>query len=122
VVNSPLVKTAIYGNDPNVGRLLSSLGDHLGNRGVAPDPREVTIDLGGTRVFGQGAFAIDREKEIRLTDYLKSAALNPRLKGYPQHQRKVQIAFRCGMGSGNATVLGSDLSDEYVHENADYRS
>jgi glutamate N-acetyltransferase/amino-acid N-acetyltransferase len=122
VVNSPLVKTAIYGNDPNVGRLLSSLGDHLGNRGVTPDPREVTIDLGGQRVFASGAFTLDREKEIFLSDYLKAAALNPRLKGYPQHQRRVAIRIACGNGAGRATVLGSDLSDEYVHENADYRT
>ncbi|MFP4378618.1 MAG: bifunctional ornithine acetyltransferase/N-acetylglutamate synthase [Spirochaetales bacterium] len=122
VVNSPLVKAAVYGNDPNVGRLLSSLGDHLGNRGVEPDPREVTIDLGGQRVFASGAFTIDREKELVLSDYLKSAAVNPRLKGYPQHQRRVAVHIACGNGPGSATVLGSDLSDEYVHENADYRS
>ncbi len=122
VVNSPLVKTAMYGNDPNVGRLLSSLGDYLGSCGVTPDPQEVTIDVGGHRVFEAGAFTIDREKEIALSDYLKSAAVNPRLKGYPQHQRRVAIRIRCGIGEGSASVLGSDLSDEYVHENADYRS
>jgi glutamate N-acetyltransferase / amino-acid N-acetyltransferase len=122
VVNSPLVKTAIYGNDPNVGRLLSSVGDFLGNLGVAVDPSEVEITLGGERVFANGAFELDREKEMRLADYLKTAALNPRVTGYPQHSRTVEISLAFGNGPGRATVWGSDLSDQYVHENADYRT
>ena len=36
VANSPLVKTAIFGNDPNVGRIISAVGDYLGNAGRAP--------------------------------------------------------------------------------------
>jgi glutamate N-acetyltransferase/amino-acid N-acetyltransferase len=122
VANSPLVKTALYGNDPNVGRLLSAVGDYLGSRGRAIDPMHVTIRVGAEPVFADGAFRIDREKELRLSDYLKSTALNPRLKGYPQHQRCVEIEIDCGAGPGRSTVWGSDLSDQYVHENADYRS
>ncbi len=122
VANSPLVKTALYGNDPNVGRLLSAVGDYLGSAGLSVDPRRVGIRVGEETVFADGAFRIDREKEVRLSDYLKSAALNPRVTGYPQHQRCLEISIDCGMGHADARVWGTDLSDEYVHENADYRT
>ena len=122
VANSPLVKTALYGNDPNVGRLLSAVGDYLGSNGRAVDPEKVTIVVGGETVFSGGSFRLDREKEIRLSDYLKSMALNPRVTGYPQHQRCVEIAIDCGSGTARQTVWGADLSDQYVHENADYRT
>jgi glutamate N-acetyltransferase/amino-acid N-acetyltransferase len=122
IVNSPLVKTAMYGNDPNVGRLLSALGDFLGNQGMEIDPATVEISMGAETVFSRGAFELDREKEIRLADYLKRTALNPRVTGYPQHQRTVEITISCGDAPGCATVWGSDLSDQYVHENADYRT
>jgi glutamate N-acetyltransferase / amino-acid N-acetyltransferase len=122
VANSPLVKTALYGNDPNVGRLLSAVGDYLGSNGRAIDPEKITIGVGGETVFSGGAFRLDREKEVRLSDYLKSTALNPRVTGYPQHQRCVEVTIDCGSGSASQTVWGSDLSDQYVHENADYRT
>ncbi len=122
VVNSPLVKTAMYGNDPNVGRILGALGDCAGTHGLQFDPASVEITLGDVPVFSGGLFHLDREKEIQLSSYLKRAAMNPRVRGYPQHQRTVEVHIECGMGDGSARVLGSDLSDEYVHENADYRS
>ncbi len=122
IVNSPLVKTAVYGNDPNVGRLVSAIGDYTGSAGIALDPNAVELSIGEERVYANGAFTISRETEVRLSDYLKMTALNPRLTGYPQHQRVVKIAVDLGAGSGVATVWGSDLSDQYVHENADYRT
>jgi glutamate N-acetyltransferase/amino-acid N-acetyltransferase len=122
VVNSPLVKTAIYGNDPNVGRLLSAVGDELGSRNAGTDPRTLTIRIADDTVYRDGAFTISRETEIHLSDYLKSVALNPRLNGYPQHQRVVDISIDLGAGDGTATIWGADLSDQYVHENADYRT
>lgn len=122
VANSPLVKTAVFGNDPNVGRIVAALGDFVGNTGVSIDPRSVSVTLGSETVFSDGVFHIDREKEVRLSEYLKHCARNPRLRGYPQHARCVDIALTCGNGPDSATVFGSDLSDQYVHENADYRS
>jgi glutamate N-acetyltransferase/amino-acid N-acetyltransferase len=122
VVNSPLVKTAVYGNDPNVGRILSALGDYAGHAGLAPEPEACMISVGGEVVFRDGAFQIDREKEIRLSEYLKSRALNPHLRGYPQHQRTVELVIRCGDGPGAGYAIGADLSDQYVRENADYRT
>lgn len=127
VVNSPLVKTAIFGNDPNVGRLLSAVGDHLGTyptgpSGAAVDVERLSIKLGDANVYEGGMFSIDRQKEVQLSDYLKSRSLNPRIVGYPQHQQCVDIGFDFG-GEGDATIVwGSDLSDQYVRVNADYRS
>ena len=127
VANSPLVKTAVFGNDPNVGRLLSAVGDYLGTL-AADSPRgtfdvePLSITLGDARVYECGMFSIDRQKEVELSDYLKSRSLNPRIRGYPQHQQCVDIGFDFG-GEGDETIVwGSDLSDQYVRENADYRS
>jgi len=122
IVNSPLVKTAVFGNDPNVGRILSAIGDFAGRNGIDLDPTRIRIRVGDELVFTDGAFHIDREKEIRLSEYLKVAALNPRLRGYPQHQREVRIEVSCGAGSGESFAIGADLSDQYVRENADYRT
>ncbi len=122
IVNSPLVKTAIYGNDPNVGRIVSALGDYLGNRNLPIDPNQWEILIGRERIFSKGKFLLDREKEGRLAMYLKDASMDPKEKAYPPHNRMVEILVELGSGSAEATVLGSDLSYEYVRENADYRS
>lgn len=122
VVNSPLVKTAIYGNDPNVGRIVSALGDFAGNAGVEVDRARMSIRLGSWEVFSKGVFHLDRGKEVALSSYLQEAAMNPRIKGYPQHDARVDIHVDFGPGSGAAAVFGSDLSHEYIQENADYRT
>lgn len=122
VVNSPLVKTAVFGNDPNVGRLVSSLGDEYGNRGVALDPQKVTVSLGQRPVFVNGAFALDEESERYLSQYLKSRQINPTVSRYPEHENCVEIDIFLGLGNGSAVVTGADLTYDYVKENADYRS
>lgn len=122
VVNSPLVKTAIYGNDPNVGRIISALGDYVGNQNLPLDPGRWEIRIGAEKIFSRGKFLLDREKEMRLVAYLREAAMNPEEKSYPLHNRMVDIEVDVGSGTAEATVLGSDLSYEYVRENADYRS
>jgi len=122
VVNSPLVKTAVFGNDPNVGRILSSLGDYAGNHNLPLDPSRWTLQLGQEVIFAQGKFQLDKEKELRLAQYLKDASMDPALKPCPPHGKMVDIQVDLDAGSEEATVLGSDLSYEYVKENADYRS
>jgi len=122
VVNSPLVKTAIYGNDPNVGRIVSAVGDFAGNTGMPLDVSSMRVRVGEELVFDRGAFALDRDREVRLSEYLSGASMNPRLGGYPQHERVVDIVISLDSGPGSAQVLGSDLSHEYVRENADYRT
>ena len=122
VVNSPLVKTAVCGNDPNVGRIAGAIGDWAG--GAAPwlDPAAVVVRLGGEEVLAGGAFRLDAAKEERLSACLREAAFDPAARGFPAHGRCVDIEVSLGGGPGTAVVLGSDLSSEYVRENADYRS
>lgn len=122
VSNSPLVKSALYGNDPNVGRVLMALGDGLSDLHLEPSLGRLTIDIGGTRVFEDGGFLLTPEKERALSESLATAAMDPEIKGYPQHEREVLVIVDFGDGNPGEVVWGSDLSYEYVRENADYRT
>jgi len=125
VINSPLVKTAVCGNDPNVGRILSAMGDYLGSvpAGHGVDFARLRVSLGGTVLYEGGAFRLDSKKERLLARYLATCAYDPARKGFPAHERCVEIDVDCGgRGAGPVEVLGADLSCEYVRENADYRS
>jgi glutamate N-acetyltransferase/amino-acid N-acetyltransferase len=120
VANSPLVKTAIYGNDPNVGRLVMAVGDFCGRTDI--EPEGLTISIGGRAVYYEGEFHLDGERESDLAAYLRSAAQDPTIKGYRQSDATVAIAITLHAGRGHGRVLGADLSYEYVRENADYRT
>lgn len=122
VSNSPLVKSAIYGNDPNVGRILMAVGDGLSDLRVDGSLEELSIEIDGTRVFEAGYFVLTPEKEQALSESLRARAMDPELKGYPQHDREVSITVDFGGGTPGEVVYGSDLSYEYVRENADYRT
>jgi glutamate N-acetyltransferase/amino-acid N-acetyltransferase len=121
LVNSPLVKTAIFGNDPNVGRLVSSLGDFFGNRGFALPRERLAVSIGGVTIFEHDRFCLDGVKEKQLLRYLGECAYS--LAGrFPPHDRSVEIMVALNAGTKNATILGADLSYDYVKENASYRS
>jgi glutamate N-acetyltransferase/amino-acid N-acetyltransferase len=122
VVNSPLVKTAIFGNDPNVGRIVSAIGDYLGNAEKSLDSRQLEVLMGGERIFAEGCFQLDTRKEERLSAYLRDRALDTRRVPWPQHDKTVEIEILLQGHPCAAEVLGSDLSYDYVKENADYRS
>ncbi len=122
LVNSPLSKTAIYGNDPNVGRFVQAVGDYAGNNGIALEEKKLIIQLGEETVFSGGEFQLDGSKEKRLSDYLLSRKMTTPNPGYPEHEMSVEIAISLGLGDAESLVLGSDLSYEYVRENADYRT
>lgn len=122
VVNSPLVKTAVFGNDPNVGRIIMALGNWFGNKGVPLSLDRISISLGGRPVFKDGAFIIDSSLEEALSGYFREAFVDPGQKGYPEHERTVDIDIDLSLGRASASVLGNDLSYDYVKENADYRS
>lgn len=122
VANSPLVKTAICGNDPNVGRIIGAIGDYAGNAGIAIDQSKVTVDIGPRRVFADGAFRLDPEGEEIVAAYLTEASLADSGIGYPAHDRTVDIVIDLGAGTGCGEAVGSDLTHGYVSENADYRS
>jgi glutamate N-acetyltransferase/amino-acid N-acetyltransferase len=133
VANSPLLKAAVNGNDPNVGRLLCAAGKHAGAAGLPLDPARVRMKVGGEVVLEGGAMRLDPEKERRLVAHLRAAELYasaPAADGlrftppldFPPHERRVEIEIDLGLGPSSCAVLGADLSHEYVTENADYRS
>ena len=122
VANSPLVKTAVFGNDPNVGRVLASVGDAFGNAGLTLNPKVLRLKIAGVSVFEGGAFRLTPEVETQLSDAFLAASQPEKKEGFPRHEENVVLSLELGLGHAMATVWGSDLSYEYVRENADYRS
>jgi glutamate N-acetyltransferase/amino-acid N-acetyltransferase len=88
--------------------------------------------MGGVEIFANGSFQLDPAKEALLVAHLRGAELYesaPPRNGvfsppidFPRHERCVEIEVDLGNGAAAATVLGGDLTHEYVSENADYRS
>jgi glutamate N-acetyltransferase/amino-acid N-acetyltransferase len=101
VVNSPLVKTAVYGCDPNWGRVIMAVGKSFD---ASVEPRKVTIGFGSTRVFTKGS-PVDCDLEA-LRSYLG--------------QKEVTINIDLGIGNASARVWGCDLTEGYIKENAYY--
>ena len=132
VVNAPLFKCAIAGNDANVGRLVQAIGKYIGAGTVPIDLSSTRIEIGGIEIFAEGTFRLDPTKEDALTEHLTQAELytsEPTAEGaylppvsYPPHERCVELSIDLGLGDAHATILGGDLTHEYVTENADYRS
>jgi glutamate N-acetyltransferase/amino-acid N-acetyltransferase len=128
VSNSNLVKCAIAGCDPNVGRIVGAIGSYLGTVSNGKDlTNGLYVKLGGVDIFRDGAFQLDPAKEKVLSDYLFDAQLFPSEslehdRNYPTHFKNVDIEIIMKGGSGSCTVIGSDLTKEYVEVNADYRS
>ena len=121
IVNSPLVKTAIYGNDPNVGRIVAALGDYLGLSGIKVDRKGIRVRMGGITIFEHNSFLLDENKEQKLSQYLRDTAYSLEQK-FPPHKKQVEIEITLGAGRGQAWALGSDLGEGYVKENSAYRS
>ena len=132
IVNAPLFKCAVAGNDPNVGRLVQAVGKHVGAQPKAVNLSHLTLRMGGIEIFANGCFQLDPDKEAALVAHLKGAELYesaPPKNGvfsapihFPPHERCVEVEVDLGNGAAAATVLGGDLTHEYVSENADYRS
>jgi len=102
IANSPLVKCAMHGNDPNWGRIISAAG----YAGAAFDPDKATLSLQATAVFRNGQpVPFDAEKV--------SASLSA---------AEVRAELSCRLGTGEATCWTCDLSKEYVTINADYHT
>ncbi|MGI9368565.1 MAG: bifunctional glutamate N-acetyltransferase/amino-acid acetyltransferase ArgJ [Ruegeria sp.] len=103
IANSPLVKTAIAGEDPNWGRVVMAIG----KSGAAADRDLLSISFGNILVAENGWVSPDYRED-------DAAA-------YMQGQNLV-IAVDLGLGSGTSTVWTCDLTHGYIEINADYRS
>ena len=103
IANSPLVKTAVAGADPNWGRIVAVVG----RAGVAFDQAQLSIWVGGERAARGGVAdpAFDEPAAAR-------------------HMQGQEVAFtvEIGAGPGSATVWTCDLTHGYIDINADYRS
>ncbi|WP_149499248.1 bifunctional glutamate N-acetyltransferase/amino-acid acetyltransferase ArgJ [Roseiconus lacunae] len=98
---SPLVKTAITGGDPNWGRIVSAAG----YAGFQITPAQTTLRICGTKIFENGTpIAYD------------AASLSQTMKATPE----IDIELIVGSGSGEATRWASDLTCEYVRFNSEY--
>lgn len=103
IANSPLVKTALAGADPNWGRIVMAVG----KAGLPIDQNRLSIWIGGRRVARGG----------RVDPAYDEAAAARHMR-----QAEIEIAVAVGAGSGAATVWTCDLTHGYIDINADYRS
>ena len=103
IANSPLVKTAIAGEDPNWGRVVMAIG----KSGAAAERDLLTIRFGDILVAENGWVALDYDEE-QAAAYMTAAEL--------------RITVDLGLGAGNAVVWTCDLTRRYIEINADYRS
>jgi glutamate N-acetyltransferase/amino-acid N-acetyltransferase len=102
IANSPLVKTAVHGADPNWGRIVAAAG----RAGVQFDINRVTVRIGGILLFDEG---LPRDEAA------------PRAAEVLKHDT-IDIAVSLGSGEASATIWGCDLSAEYVRINGEYRT
>lgn len=101
--NSPLVKTAIAGEDANWGRVVAAVG----KSGQAADRDKLSISFGGHLVAAHGEAAPDYDEDL----------VSAHLRG-----DEVVVDVDVGVGSGEATIWTCDLTHDYISINADYRS
>ena len=102
IANSPLVKTAVHGADPNWGRIVAAVG----RAGVPLDFDQVTVRIGGILLFDHG---LPRDEAASsAVEILK--------------RDTIDIAVSLGAGDASATIWGCDLSAEYVRINGEYRT
>jgi glutamate N-acetyltransferase/amino-acid N-acetyltransferase len=103
IANSPLVKTAIAGEDANWGRVVMAVG----KAGEKADRDKLEIRIGGILITAKGG----------LVPGYDEAPVAAHMKGL-----EIDIAVDVGVGRGQATVWTCDLTHEYININADYRS
>ena len=122
VVNAPLTKTAIHGNDPNVGRIIQTLGAAAARMDLPLNRESLRVEIDGVEVFSGGAFHLSSREEAILHKCFKEAELPLPVPDWPRHEKRIEVHITLGMGDASDFVIGSDLSTEYVGINADYRS
>jgi len=102
--NSLLVKTAIFGEDPNWGRIASTIGAS----GCECDEEKLKISFENILVYDKGEIYFDEETEKKAAKIMQ--------------KDEFKISCDLGIGEGEFTGYGCDLSYEYVKINADYRT
>jgi glutamate N-acetyltransferase / amino-acid N-acetyltransferase len=102
VVNSSLVKTALYGEDPNWGRVIAAAGSAR----AGLDPEKWSLKLGGQAWVDRGAIEALSEAEAHLL----------------LEEETIEVALDLGLGDAHATAWGCDFSTDYVRINAHYRT
>ena len=103
IANSPLVKTAIAGEDPNWGRIVMAIG----KSGIEIDLTKLSIKFGEHKIVANGKL-IDKYDESILSDYMKNYA--------------IEIEVELGIGKKSFTTYTMDFTKKYIEINADYRS
>jgi len=103
IANSPLVKTAIAGEDPNWGRIIMAIG----KSGININLKKLSINFGNIKVIDKGQL-VGSYKESEVADYMKDQTIN--------------ITVILNMGSKNFTAYTMDLTKKYIEINTDYRS
>ena len=103
IANSPLVKTAIAGEDANWGRIVMAVG----KAGEKADRDKLVIEIGGVRIT-DGGQVIDGYDEAPVVEHMKG--------------QEIDVRVDVGIDNGTATVWTCDLTHGYITINADYRS
>ncbi len=101
--NSPLVKTALFGCDPNWGRIMAALG----YAGAHLIPEKVSIHIGSFAVVKNG-IGVKGCNPSKVSQYMRN--------------KHMDITVQCGLGQGEFHVYMSDLTYDYVHLNAEYHT
>ncbi|MDA9604647.1 bifunctional glutamate N-acetyltransferase/amino-acid acetyltransferase ArgJ [Candidatus Pelagibacter sp.] len=104
VANSPLVKTAIAGNDPNWGRILMAIG----KTNVELVISKLSIKLGSLKIIEKGQLS---------KSYIENDAAV-----YMREEKKIDITIDLNLGKKNFTAYTMDLTSKYIEINTDYRS
>ena len=102
--NSLLVKTALFGEDPNWGRIASTIGAS----GIACDESKLTIHYDDLLIYSNAFRELDKTREDKAYKIMK--------------QESFKVTCNIGLGEGSYTSYGCDLSYEYVKINAEYRT
>lgn len=102
--NSLLVKTALFGEDPNFGRIASTIGASQ----IECDETKLTISYNDVKVFEKGVILFDEVCEAKAAEVLKNC--------------EYRVLCDIGIGEGKFTAYGCDLGYKYVEINADYRT
>ena len=103
IANSPLVKTAIFGQDPNWGRIVMAIG----KSGASVKLEKLSLHIGSISILNKGILDKNYNEDI-CSEYMKN--------------ENIEITVDLSIGSKNFTAYTMDLSKEYIEINSDYRS